>query len=270
MRRQLHAAAIQLNSQGDLEANLAIVARLVDRAAADGAQIVVVPENFAYFGPERLRRDIAESEAGGPIQEALQELAQRHRVAIVAGGFPERSTDPKRPFNTCLVVGSDGGVRARYRKLHLFDVELPGGRVLSESATTMPGTTPVITEVEGVAVGLTICYDLRFPELFRWLSEHGAEVVVVPAAFTLQTGRDHWQVLVRARAIENQVWVVAANQWGEHPESRQSYGHSAVVDPWGRIVAEQAEGTGVVGALLDLDELTVIRRRLPCLDHRRL
>ena len=270
MPRHLRVAAIQLNSQEDLDANLAVVARLVERAAADDARVVVVPENFAYFGPDRLRRDIAEPGEGGPIQDALRGLAQRHHVTIVAGGFPELSSDPKRPFNTCLVVGSDGGVRARYRKLHLFDVELPGGRVLSESATTMPGATPVVTEVEGVSVGLTICYDLRFPELFRWLMERGAEVVVVPAAFTLQTGQDHWHVLIRARAIENQVWVVAANQWGQHPESRQSYGHSVVVDPWGRIVGEHAEGTGVVTASLDLDELALVRRRLPCLEHRRL
>jgi predicted amidohydrolase len=189
---------------------------------------------------------------------------------IVAGGMPERSSDVERPFNTCAVVAPDGRVAARYRKVHLFDVDLADGSRYRESASTSAGGEPVVADVAGVKTGLSVCYDVRFPELYRALSSRGAELLVVPAAFTLLTGKDHWLVLLRARAIEAQAYVVAAAQWGKHPRGRQTFGKSAIVDPWGEIVAQASEGEGVVTAVLDPAYLARVRDNLPSLRHRRL
>jgi deaminated glutathione amidase len=267
---ELSVAALQLNSQADVAANLESCRRLVGRAARRGAELVLLPENFAFFGPEAGKRSVAESLADGPVAQAVAEMAREFRVCVVAGGFPEQSSDPQRPHNTLLVVDADGSHRATYRKIHLFDVELGASGSYSESAATSAGSAPVVVDVAGFKLGLSICYDLRFPELYRALSEQGAEVLLVPAAFTLHTGKDHWHVLLRARAIEAQAFVVAAAQHGAHPGGRNTYGHSLVVDPWGTVIAEASDGEGLVSATLERSRLEAVRRSLPSLTHRKL
>jgi predicted amidohydrolase len=266
----LRAAVVQLQCQDDVSENLAACRRQVLRAAGLGAQLVLLPENFAYMGAEADKCQHAEALGGGPIQDALAALARDAKLTLIAGGFPERSGDEKRPFNTALVYGPDGVLTAQYRKIHLFDVALADGTVLNESSATSAGDRPVLIEVASTRVGLSICYDLRFPELYRRLVAEGAQVLVVPAAFTLQTGKDHWHPLLRARAIESQCWVLAAGQWGRHPKGRLTYGHSLIVDPWGVVVAECSDGVGVAVADLDFDLLARVRAAVPCLEHRRL
>lgn len=263
-------AAVQLQSQASVENNLRACELQIAAAADQGARLVVLPENFAVFGGDEARHRSAERLDGdGPIVSCLRSSARAHGVAIIAGGMPEQSAVPTRPFNTCVCVDSNGVVVGAYRKLHLFDVELAGERY-AESAGTTPGDVPLTLELSGLKVGLSICYDLRFPELFRHLVGEGAEVLTVTAAFTEQTGRAHWEVLIRARAIESQCWVVAAAQWGQHPNHRRTFGHSMVVSPWGEVSEILREGEGVVSAELDLGLVDECRSRLPCLRHRRL
>jgi predicted amidohydrolase len=268
----LRIAAAQLNSQDDVPSNLAVVERLAAEAHAQGAQLLVLPENFAFMGgSDEQRRAVAEALDGdGPILASLRRLARAHRLTLVGGGFPERTHDPDRPHNTAVVVDPLGQVQAFYRKIHLFDVEVGDGQTYRESAAVTPGSEAVVVEVEGVPVGLSICYDLRFPELYRRLVEKGAEVLLVPAAFTLMTGKDHWHTLLRARAIEDQCYVVAAAQWGSHPKGRMTFGKSLVVDPWGDVIAQASEGVGLVTATVDRGRLRRVRSSLPCLQHRRL
>jgi len=265
---ELVVAAVQLNSQLDVAQNLESCRQLVGRAASRGAELVLLPENFAFFGPEADKRNVAESLADGRITGALVDMAREFRVGVVGGGFPERSSDAQRPHNTLLVVGPDGSQLGSYRKIHLFDVELGSGGSYSESAATSAGKAVAVVEVAGFKLGLSICYDLRFPELYRALVEQGAEVLLVPAAFTLHTGKDHWHVLLRARAIEGQAFVVAANQHGTHPGARQTYGHSLVADPWGTVIAEASDGVGLAMATLERARLADVRRSLPSLKHR--
>jgi predicted amidohydrolase len=270
-KSKLRVAAVQLNSQADVAQNLRVCEELVLSAHTRGAKLIVLPENFAYFGDSSGRALVAESaEAGGPIHSSLQRWALRTKAMIVAGGMPEKSDDPERPYNTALAFAPNGEIAARYRKIHLFDVSLADGTALQESATTARGSSPAVAELEGWRVGLSICYDVRFPELFRALSEKGADVFVVPAAFTLHTGKDHWHVLLRARAIESQSWVIGSAQWGKHPANRTTYGHSLIADPWGTVVAEHGDGVGVVESELDPDVQARIRKELPALAHRRL
>ena len=191
-------------------------------------------------------------------------------VVLIAGGMPERSADPKRVHNTLVALDPDGRVAASYRKIHLFDVDIPGGAQFTESATVAPGAEAVVLSTPFCEIGLSICYDLRFPELYRRLVEKGATVVVVPAAFTQHTGKDHWHALLRARAIENQVYVLAAGQFGRHSDKRVTYGHSLVVDPWGTIIAEASDQQGVIVTPIDLEFQAKVRRELPCLSHRRM
>lgn len=268
----LRVAAVQLQSQDDVQQNLEVIRRLVASARRDGAKLVVLPENFAYFGADTGKHSHAErlSEPEGKIQRALAELARSSEVFLVAGGFPEASADPARPYNTALVYGPDGQLVGSYRKIHLFDVALRDGTVHSESAASTPGDSLVTFDIGRFRVGLSICYDLRFPELYRGLVDRGANVLLVPAAFTAQTGKDHWHPLLRARAIESQSYVVAAAQWGKHPLGRATYGHSLVVDPWGTIVAEASDKVGVVSASLEFDYLEQVRAAVPCLTHRKL
>jgi len=271
MRKAPVWAAVQMSSQGDVGENLAAAARGVREAADRGASVVVLPENFAYFGDEPGKREVAEDLAGrGPIVTALRDVAREKNVTVIAGGMPERSSDPARPYNTCAAFGPDGSLLARYRKVHLFDVDIADGASYRESGSTSAGTGPVTMSIDAVGVGLSVCYDLRFPELYRALSLAGVEIIVVPAAFTLVTGKDHWMVLLRARAIESQAYVVAAAQWGKHPRGRHTFGKSCIIDPWGDVIAQASEGEGVVVASLDLDYLTRVRRNLPALVHRRL
>jgi predicted amidohydrolase len=197
-------------------------------------------------------------------------MAREHALCVIGGGFPERTADAARPHNTLLAVGPDGKDLATYRKIHLFDVQLGSGGSYAESDATSAGAEIATAEVGGFKLGLSICYDLRFPELYRALSDRGAEVLLVPAAFTLHTGKDHWHVLLRARAIEAQAFVVAAGQFGTHPGNRQTYGHSLVVDPWGTVIAEAGDGVGLVTATLERARLDSVRRSLPSLTHRKL
>jgi predicted amidohydrolase len=268
---ELRVGAVQMRSTDDLAANLATCRSLTARAAAEGARLVVLPECFSFLGRgegDKLR--IAESTDGdGPIMSTLRELATAHGLWIVGGGTPERiPADPARTYNTAVVISPSGALAARYRKIHLFDVDIPGGATLRESDATAAGDELVVVPIEGANVGLSICYDVRFPELYRCLvKDHGAEVLLVPAAFTAHTGAAHWHLLLRARAVEDQAWVVAAAQWGKHNEKRESYGHSLVSDPWGTVVAEQADGDGVVMATLDGATVAKRRAQLPSLRH---
>ena len=276
MSEPVTISAVQLSSQGEVDDNLAKVSALVGEAAKQGAALVLLPENFAYFGDEEGKRALAEPlsatapEQWGPIGRRLAELSRTHGIHLLGGGMPERSADPDRPFNTCAVFAPDGSLSAKYRKIHLFDVDLPDGSRYRESVASSAGDEPVIAEAAGLRVGLSICYDLRFPELYRAHAAAGAELLVVPAAFTLATGKDHWHVLLRARAIESQAYVIAAAQWGKHPRGRQTYGKSLIIDPWGEVVAQASEGEGVVSARVDRRYLAQVRANLPCLQHRRL
>lgn len=268
----MRAAVVQLNTQDDLALNLARVRHWVGRAAAAGAELVALPENFAFMGEEAQKRELAERVDGafpGPILGALAETAVKHGVWIVGGGMPERSDDLARPFNTSVLVDPRGTIAATYRKVHLFDVSLPDGTALRESAATSAGSEPITAEVLGVRLGLSVCYDVRFPELYRHLVGQGARVVTVPAAFTLTTGKDHWHVLLRARAIENQVYILAPAQHGKHPRGRQTYGKSVIVDPWGEVVAQCSEGEGFATSDLDFEYQDRVRSALPSLLHRK-
>ena len=274
----VQVAVIQLSSQDDVNANLARVRELVLEAGRGGAELVALPENFAFMGEETKKREIAEridSDPAGPIASALRNAARDAGVWLVAGGLPERSADADRPYNTSLLFEPGGRLVSQYRKVHLFDVDLPDGTKLLESAATTAGDGPSVHEISGrtgkpVGLGMTICYDLRFPELYRKLGERGVRIVTVPAAFTLTTGKDHWHVLLRARAIENQVFVLAPAQHGKHPRGRQTYGKSLIVDPWGDVLAQCAEGEGLAMARLDFAAQDRVRASLPCLTHRKL
>ncbi len=274
MSWELRVAAVQMRSGGDLAENLRVCRDLAARGAAEGARLIVLPECFALLGRgEGEKLAIAEALDGtGPIVGMLRELATRHGAWIVGGGLPERVPgDGRRTYNTAAVIAPSGALVAAYRKIHLFDVEIPGGAVLRESDATAPGEDRVVVEIEGAKVGVTICYDVRFPELYRELVlDHGADVLLVPAAFTAHTGAAHWHVLLRARAIEDQAWVVAAAQWGRHNDKRESYGHTLVIDPWGSIVGERADGDGVVVATLDGREVAKRRAQMPCARHATL
>lgn len=271
---QLRVGAVQMRSRDDLGANLELAGALVAQAAAAGAQLVVLPECFSYLGApgdDRTKKlATAETFAGpGPVRDALAAAARAHGVWIVGGGTAEIVPgDPQRTWNTAVVVAPDGSVAAKYRKIHLFDVDIPGGAVLKESDATAAGDALVVVDIAGAKVGLSICYDVRFPELYRALvKDRGAEVLLVPAAFTAHTGAAHWELLLRARAVEDQAYVVAAAQWGKHNAKRESFGHTMVVDPWGTVVAQQAEGDGVVMATLDSETVAKRRTQMPCLSH---
>ncbi|HEX4451327.1 MAG TPA: carbon-nitrogen hydrolase family protein [Kofleriaceae bacterium] len=276
MSWQLPIAAVQMRSVGDLAGNLSVVRELVGRAAAGGAKLIVLPECFSFLGRAEGDKfaaaevlDDHPAGARGPVMQTLAELATKHGAWIIGGGTPETVPgDPKRTYNALVVVDPSGTLVAKYRKIHLFDVDIPGGATLRESDATAAGDEAIVADIAGVKVGLSICYDLRFPELYRTLvKDRGAEVVVIPAAFTAHTGAAHWHVLMRARAIEGQVWIVAAAQWGKHNDRRESYGHSLVVDPWGTIVGELAEGDGVVAAMLDGETVAKRRAQMPVLRH---
>jgi predicted amidohydrolase len=269
----LTAAVVQLNSQDDVSENLRRVRSWIAEAARAGATLVALPENFAFMGEEAEKRSIAEDvEGAGPIVTALREAARLASVFVVAGGMPVKSGDPERPFNTSLLVLPNGVVALRYRKIHLFDVDLPDGTSLRESRATSAGSAGdlAISKVNGVPLGMTVCYDVRFPELYRALERKGARVITVPAAFTLTTGKDHWHVLLRARAIENQVFILAPAQTGKHPKGRTTYGKSLIVDPWGDVLAQCGEGEGFALARLDLEYQDAVRAALPSPEHHRL
>lgn len=271
MTWELRVAAIQLCSTADLTANLATCRALSERAVSDGARVIVLPECFPFLGHgERDKLAIAEDlDRGGPIVGMLRELAAKYGVWMIGGGMPEVVPgDPERTYNTAVVLDPAGALVARYRKIHLFDVEIPGGAVLKESAATCAGDRRVTVDIDGAKVGLSICYDVRFPELYRALVKNdGAEILLVPAAFTAHTGAAHWHLLLRARAVEDQAYVIAAAQWGMHNAKRESYGHTLAIDPWGTVIGEQAEGDGVVITTLDGAVVAKRRTQMPCLAH---
>ena len=265
---RLRVAAVQLNSTADPAANLAVADRLTRAAAADGARLIVLPEKWTAIGSEEQLRAAAQ-ELDGPAIEWARATARELGVDLVAGSILERVEGQEKLANTSVHVDPRGDVRAAYRKVHMFDVEIEG-RSYRESELEQPGEEIVLSRtVDGVELGLSICYDLRFPELYRILAVRGARVIVVPAAFTLPTTRDHWETLVRARAIENQAFVIAANQFGPHPGGHHSGGHSMIVDPWGVVLAEAPDREGQIVADLDLERQGEIRARLPALANRR-
>ncbi len=265
---RFRAAAVQMTSTDDVERNLAAAERLAALAAARGAQLVAFPENFAYVRPETSRWGYSEP-LDGPIVSRMRDLARRLGVYVLAGSVPEKIPGSRRIHNTSVLLGPDGALAAVYRKIHLFDVNIPGKAAFEESRLVAPGREVVVADTSLGRLGLSICYDLRFPELYRRLAREGALVLLVPSAFTAYTGRFHWLPLLRARAIENLCWVVAPAQTGRHNPVRRTYGHTAIVDPWGRIVGMRERGPGVVLARIDLDRQQHLRRQLPSLEHAR-
>jgi predicted amidohydrolase len=264
----VRVAAVQLNTTADQAANLAVADRLARAAAADGARLIVLPEKWTAIGSDEQLRAAAEPLDGPSIRWA-RALARELGIDLLAGSILERLEGQERLANTSVHVDPSGEVRAAYRKLHMFDVEVDG-RTYRESELEQPGDEIVTSETaDGTELGLSICYDLRFPELYRILAVRGARVFTVPAAFTLATTRDHWETLLRARAIENQVFVIAANQVGAHAAGQRSGGRSMIVDPWGLMLAQAQDTEGYIVADLDLERQEEIRSRLPALANRR-
>lgn len=261
-------ACVQLTSRGEKAANLERAERLVERAAALGAGLVVLPEKWNAIGGAEVLRAAAEPLDGGESVEALRSWSRRLGVCIVGGSITELREGREKLSNTSVVVDANGDITAVYRKIHLFDVDV-GGHVYRESDAEEPGDEIVVAPDVDWPVGLTVCYDLRFPELFRELALQGARLVTVPANFTLYTGKDHWELLLRARAVENQLYVAAAAQAGEPVPGRPSYGRSLVADPWGVVVAQAADEETVITAELELRRIDDVRARLPALAHRR-
>ncbi|MCU0523373.1 MAG: carbon-nitrogen hydrolase family protein [Elainella sp. Prado103] len=262
------AAAIQMNSLPDLQQNLTQAEDLIDLAVRQGAELVCLPENFSFLGDEAAKISQAEAIAQSS-EKFLKTMAQRYQVTLLGGGFPVPNSAGK-VYNTALLVDPNGSELARYEKVHLFDVNLPDGNTYQESQTVLAGVNlpPVYASSELGHLGLSVCYDVRFPELYRHLSQKGAEVLFVPAAFTAYTGKDHWQILLQARAIENTCYVIAPAQTGRHNALRQSHGHALIIDPWGMILADAGEKPGVVIAAIEPSRLEQVRRQMPSLQHR--
>ncbi len=265
-------AALQMTSGMALDENLHVARALLAEARAGGACLAVLPENFALMGRgDAARRAIAERDGDGPVQEMIARAARELGLWIVAGTTPILVDDDPRPANACLVYDAAGIRVARYDKIHLFDVSIPErNESYLESANARPGSAPVVVDTPAGRVGLTVCYDVRFPELYRRLSDMGAEVFTVPAAFTAPTGRAHWETLLRARAIEGLSFVIAAAQSGLHPNGRETWGDSMIVDFWGRVLARRPADAGVVLASLDHEAMRTARETFPALSHRRL
>jgi deaminated glutathione amidase len=263
-------AAVQMVSTPDVAHNLDTASRLIGEAAAAGAGLIALPEYFCLMGrrdDDKLR--IAEAPGDGPIQQCLSALAQRHAVWLLGGTLPLTSGTPGRVFNSTLAYGPDGAVQARYDKIHLFNFD-NGRERYDEAAVLNAGSTPVALQAGPLRLGLSVCYDLRFPELYRALMQPPCDVLSVPSAFTYTTGRAHWELLLRARAVENQCYVLAAAQGGTHENGRRTWGHSMIIDPWGEVLAVLPEGEGVVLAEVDGARLASVRTQLPALRHRRL
>ena len=264
---RLRVACVQLNPTPVKAENLEKAEGLVARAAATGADIVVLPEKWNTIGSVETLRANAEPIEGGETVTAMREWASRHSITLVGGSITEiREGHDKFP-NTCLVLDPDGEIVATYRKIHMFDVEV-GGQVYRESEAQESGDETVVADLEGWNVGLTVCYDLRFPELYRILALGGSQLITVPAAFTLYTGKDHWELLLRARAVENQCYIAAANAWGFHEDGKASYGRSMIVDPWGIVLASAPDEDTVISAEIDRTRIEDVRRMLPSLANR--
>ena len=264
---QTPVAAIQMVSGPEVSANLAEAGRLIAEAAAGGARLVALPEHFALMGLRDTDKvAAAEAPGDGPIQHFLAETARKHGVWVVGGSIPLRSADPRRVRNTCLVFDAAGELQGRYDKIHLFGLDM-GEEHYTEANTIEPGDRVVVLDTPFGRLGLSICYDVRFPELYRAMGE--VDIITIPAAFTQTTGRAHWETLMRARAIENLAYVVAPAQGGRHPSGRETHGESMIVDPWGVVVERLSRGPGVVLARVDRAHQRGLRRSLPALQHRR-
>jgi predicted amidohydrolase len=263
------AAAIQMSAASDKGANLERAERLIRLAAARGAALVVLPEMFNWRG-RRSEESAAAEPLDGESLTAMARLARELKIHLVAGSITERAPGQPKNYNTSVLLGPDGGHIAVYRKIHLFDVDLPGRVTVRESDVKLAGSDVVCARTPLGAIGLTVCYDLRFPELYRRLTFSGAQIITVPSAFTFPTGEAHWEPLMRTRAIENQCYVLAPAQFGPNVHGFSDYGNSMIVDPWGRVIARAADQEGAVIAPLDLEYLARVRRELPALDHARI
>ena len=277
MSNAFTASCIQFTSARDYEPNIRIVSDLVRRARDDGADFVMTPENTGLTEPiGKLRREKARDEANHPVLTALREVAQETGVWLLIGSLAvdlSRELDTGqgegRLANRSYLLDSSGAIIARYDKIHMFDVDLAGGESYRESNAFRPGGRMVLAETPWGVLGMTVCYDLRFPHLYRALAQAGADFLAVPSAFTVPTGKAHWHVLIRARAIENGCFVFAPAQWGEHAEGRRTYGHSLIVDPWGEVLADAGEGVGIVSARIEISGIAKARRMVPSLQHDR-
>ncbi len=269
------AACVQMSSNTDIDANLKRAEQYIRRAADYGASLVITPENTALLGPQFHKVELAEA-IDGRIATFFAQLAQELKIHILLGSMAEQrfdeagKLDQQRCYNTSILFGPAGETIATYRKIHLFDVNVPGGLSINESDSICAGQDVVVADTALGKIGLSICYDLRFPEMYRALVDQGAEMIAVPSAFTLTTGKDHWHILLQARAIECQAWVFAPGQWGQHDAKgmRQSYGHSLIVDPWGHVVADKGHGEGLCLAEIDLDRVRDVRQSIPVQTHR--
>ncbi len=271
------AACVQLCAKEDQERNLSYTAEQIRKAASYGAKLVITPENTPFLGPQFHKIDKAESLDGG-ICRFFADLAKELSIYLIIGSIAERilhengEINTHQCYNTSVVFNPKGERIAFYRKIHLFDVDVPNGPSIKESDFIKPGEEVVMVPTEIGNIGLSICYDLRFPELYAQLVKQGANIITVPSAFTLTTGKDHWHALLRARAIETQCWVLAPGQWGQHDEKgqRQSYGHSVIIDPWGNICADKGQGEGICLAEIDLSRVEQVRRAIPVQSHKKL
>jgi len=270
----IKVAAIQMSSGSDQAANLAAAAGLLALAREQGAQMAFLPENFSFMGEREADRvGVAEDPGEGPVQQWLSQQSRELGMWLVGGTMAMRVPGSGLPAATCLVYDQRGEAVARYDKIHLFDVrvaEQGGERRYRESVSISAGHGPALVDTPAGRLGLSVCYDVRFPELYRAMVAEGAELFSVPAAFTVPTGRAHWELLLRARAVENLAFVVAPAQWGRHPGARETWGHSMIVNPWGEVLAVRGAGSGVVVAALDRNAQALLRRDFPCLDHRKL
>ncbi|MFP8876812.1 MAG: carbon-nitrogen hydrolase family protein [Myxococcota bacterium] len=267
----MRVGIVQMTSSDALPANLAVAEQLVSEAAGMGADFIALPEMFAYLRREGLDFPHAQP-LEGDITARVGNWARRHRARILIGSFAERRDQDDRVHNTSVLISPEGEIESSYRKMHLFDVDLTreGGDAYAESRNIAAGDEVVVAHTPDFRLGLSICYDLRFPELYREMASRGAQLFTVPSAFTVRTGRDHWEVLLRARAIENLAFVVAPAQCGRHSEIRESYGRAMIVDPWGVVLAQLGDRPGVAVADCDLEEQERVRKALPVLDNRRL
>ncbi len=264
------AAAVQMTSTSQPEVNFSAAEEQIELATRRGAELIGLPENFAFMGDDKQRLEIAQS-LSEECSQFLVTMARRYQVVLLGGGFPVPAGDGQRTLNRAELVDRDGQILGRYDKIHLFDVDLPEGNTYRESATIIPGNDlPPVVDVPGLCkVGLSICYDVRFPELYRHLVDGGAELLMIPAAFTAFTGKDHWQVLLQARSIENTAYVLAPAQTGLHYERRHSHGHAMVIDPWGTVLADAGVLQGAAIAPIDTCHVGRIRAQMPSLKHRK-
>jgi len=267
----MKVAAVQMTSGPEVEANLATAGALLEEAAAGGARLAVLPENFSFLGlRDADKRAVAETDGAGPVQAFLAASARRLKLWIVGGTMPLKSGADGRVAAASLVYDADGARVARYDKIHLFDVDIPGrAETYRESANVAPGSRAVVVDTPVGRLGLSVCYDVRFPELYRHLSAAGAQLLSVPSAFTAPTGRAHWETLLRARAIENLCYVIAPAQSGIHPNGRETYGDSMIVDYWGKVVKRMPRGRGCAMADVDLSRQSAVRESFPALKHRK-